>query len=257
VQSETDPVWTAEKANYATGTPVYAESDPVWLAERSNYATGTPLYAFSEVDPSFSGWLDTNEYVQSETDPVWTAEKANYATGTPVYAESDPVFTNWLEETGLFVADVDVFFYHEMAVDGNSAIVVNDFGDYSSTPPKLAFGAYSTATNALQSMYRGGVLEIPDFITSATNIQIQVYGSSANTADSKIDITLYHPETSDTASFNGLATATSNTWTTHNLATTGTFLTNNLAGRAVRVRCRPYSWNGHTSAVERVWRIMQ
>jgi hypothetical protein len=111
VQSETDPVWTSEKANYATGTPVYAESDPVWVAERSNYATGTPLYAFSEVDPAFTNWLDTNEYVQSETDPVWASEKANYATGTPVYAESDPV---WLAERSNYATGTPLYAFSEV-----------------------------------------------------------------------------------------------------------------------------------------------
>ncbi|MDD4737551.1 MAG: hypothetical protein PHP44_15740, partial [Kiritimatiellae bacterium] len=91
---ESDPVWTSERSNYATGTPIYAESDPIWTSERSNYATGTPLYAFTELDPAFTNWLDTNTYVQTESDPVWASEKANYATGTPlyVYTETDPVF---------------------------------------------------------------------------------------------------------------------------------------------------------------------
>ena len=35
---ESDPVWNAEKGNYATGTPIYVESDPVWNAEKGNYA---------------------------------------------------------------------------------------------------------------------------------------------------------------------------------------------------------------------------
>ena len=72
VTSETDPVWEAEKAGYATGTPVYVEADPVWEAEKAEYATGTPVYV--------------------ETDPIWEAEKAAYATGTPLYIEADPVF---------------------------------------------------------------------------------------------------------------------------------------------------------------------
>ncbi|MDD4737302.1 MAG: hypothetical protein PHP44_14495 [Kiritimatiellae bacterium] len=188
------------------------------------------------MDPAFTDWLDTNSYIQTE---------------------SDPVFTNWLDTTYLSAADLDVFFYHEAAVDGNSAIVVADFGDYSSTPPKMAFGGYSTATNALQSMVRGAILRIPSFITHATNIRIQVFGSSTNAAETKLDVTLYHPDTTDTASFTDLRTSTAGGWTTHNLPTSGTFLTNNLAGKAVRVRCRPYCWKGHTSAVERIWRIMQ
>jgi hypothetical protein len=35
--AETDPVWMAEKAGYATGTPVYTESDPVWVADQVDY----------------------------------------------------------------------------------------------------------------------------------------------------------------------------------------------------------------------------
>ena len=108
--AETDPVYSADKANIATGTPVYAETDPVWAAEKFGYATGTPLYV--ESDPLFSaslasaisaantsqwstafGWGDHAEegYLTSETDPVYSADKANIATGTPLYVESDPL----------------------------------------------------------------------------------------------------------------------------------------------------------------------
>jgi len=32
--TEIDPVWGAEKAGYATGTPIYVETDPVWVADQ-------------------------------------------------------------------------------------------------------------------------------------------------------------------------------------------------------------------------------
>ena len=95
VTSETDPVWDAEKAGYATGTPVYVEADPVWEAEKAAYATGTPLYVFTETDPVWEAEkaaYATGTPVYVEADPVWEAEKAAYATGTPLYIEADPVF---------------------------------------------------------------------------------------------------------------------------------------------------------------------
>jgi hypothetical protein len=36
-QAESDPVWQAEKASYATGSPVYVESDPSWAAASNKY----------------------------------------------------------------------------------------------------------------------------------------------------------------------------------------------------------------------------
>lgn len=82
--NEADPLWSAEKSAYATGTPLYAysESDPLWNAEKAAFATGTPLYTYTE------------------TDPVWTLEKSAYATGTPLYTESDPSGTNHVRKTG-------------------------------------------------------------------------------------------------------------------------------------------------------------
>ena len=55
-------------------------------------ATGTPLYAYTETDPAFAGWLETNTYLKSESDPVWSAASNNYFTRT----ESD---TRYLHST--------------------------------------------------------------------------------------------------------------------------------------------------------------
>ncbi len=46
--AETDPVYSADKANIATGTPVYVESDPIYSADKANIATGTPIYVESD-----------------------------------------------------------------------------------------------------------------------------------------------------------------------------------------------------------------
>ncbi len=114
MKSESDPIWSAEKANYATGTPLYAftETDPVFLAQKDQFATGTPLYTFTEVDPALASWIATNTYVKSESDPIWSAEKANYATGTPLYAytESDPVF---LAQKDQFATGTPLYAYTE------------------------------------------------------------------------------------------------------------------------------------------------
>ena len=60
--TESDPLWTAQKTGYATGTPVYAEADPLWTAAKSGYATGTPLYVFAETDPL---WAAASNGIQS------------------------------------------------------------------------------------------------------------------------------------------------------------------------------------------------
>ena len=144
VHSESDPVWIAEKGNYATGTPVYAESDPVWIAEKGNYATGTPLYAFSEVDPAFTNWLDTNSYVHSESDPVWIAEKGHYATGTPVYAESDPV---WIAERGNYATGTPLYAFSEVDPAFTNWLDTNSYVHSESDPVWIAEkGNYATGT---------------------------------------------------------------------------------------------------------------
>ncbi|MBN1268465.1 MAG: hypothetical protein JXB04_02675 [Kiritimatiellae bacterium] len=129
--TETDPVWTAEKSGYATGTPVYAETDPVWTAEKSGYATGTPLYVETDPDAvladgsrAMTGDLDmggnsiTNvadgSIVFADGTAISAAGVGNwntaygwgdhsvegYATGTPVYVETDPTGTSYVQKTG-------------------------------------------------------------------------------------------------------------------------------------------------------------
>ncbi len=117
--TETDPVWLAERSNYATGTPLYAytETDPVWIAERSNYATGIPLYAYTEADPAFTNWLDTNAYIQTETDPVWISEKSNYATGTPLYVET-------IGSSGGTISSAGSSYSHALVWNGSSSGIV-------------------------------------------------------------------------------------------------------------------------------------
>ncbi|HBA85430.1 MAG TPA: hypothetical protein DCZ95_15190 [Verrucomicrobia bacterium] len=68
---------------YGNGTGItnlpngaYTEVDPVWTAEKASYATGTPVYA--ETDPAFGDWLRTNTYVQPESDPIWTSAEPAY-----------------------------------------------------------------------------------------------------------------------------------------------------------------------------------
>lgn len=107
--TELDPVWAAQKAGYATGSPLYAytEADPVWNVQKSNYATGTPLYAYSETDPVWN--VEKSQYATgtplyafAEVDPIWAAQKSAYATGTPLYGftEADPV---WLAEKSAYL----------------------------------------------------------------------------------------------------------------------------------------------------------
>ena len=54
--NETDPVWSAEKSAYATGTPLYVESDPYWAAADSttNYVRRNGDYITGSL------WLATN-----------------------------------------------------------------------------------------------------------------------------------------------------------------------------------------------------
>lgn len=107
--TETDPVWSAEKSGYATGTPIYAETDPVWDAEKTNYATGTPLYVYTETDPVYvaeKSGLATGTPLYAESDPVWESEKPGYATGTPIYVETDPV---WIAEKGAYATGTPVY----------------------------------------------------------------------------------------------------------------------------------------------------
>lgn len=76
--AETDPVWTAEKSGYATGTPVYVETDPIfsatnaWLVRTNDSAyTATVANAASAVQPA-----DTNGWVVSSHSGLATEAQA-------------------------------------------------------------------------------------------------------------------------------------------------------------------------------------
>lgn len=81
IQSETDPIWTADKVNYYTKTECNNKFQlkGAYLTEQNlqGYATTTWVnsnyYTCSESD---------SRYIQSENDPVWTAAKGNYYTKT-------------------------------------------------------------------------------------------------------------------------------------------------------------------------------
>lgn len=81
IQSEIDPIWTADKVNYYTKTECNNKFQlkGAYLTEQNlqGYATTTWVnsnyYTCSESD---------SRYIQSETDPVWTADKGNYYTKT-------------------------------------------------------------------------------------------------------------------------------------------------------------------------------
>lgn len=97
IQSETDPIWTADKVKYYTKTECNNKFQlkGAYLTEQNlqGYATTTWVnsnyYTCSESD---------SRYIQSETDPVWNAAKGNYYTKTEsdsryIRSETDPVWT--------------------------------------------------------------------------------------------------------------------------------------------------------------------
>jgi len=101
ITSETDPIYSADKANIATGTPLYVETDPVFSASAASAISVAQTSQWSQA----YGWGDhgAEGYLTSETDPVYSADKLNIATGTPVYVESDPVFS--VAESGYLKTD--------------------------------------------------------------------------------------------------------------------------------------------------------
>lgn len=62
---------------------IQSETDPVWTADKGNYYTKTEC---------------NNRYIQSETDPVWTAAKGNYYTKTECNNKFQPKGTYLTEQ---------------------------------------------------------------------------------------------------------------------------------------------------------------
>jgi len=152
-------------------------------------------------------------------------------------------------------ASVDMFFYHEEAADTDDVIVVRDWGEYNGTNVTLAYGAYS-ASNLLNSVNRGGVLTIPAWMPEVTSIQYRVFGSSLSLLTNRIEVTFSRKIVGNTYTATN-TTTTAADWTDLNIATTGTFLTNDLSGQAVHVTVREYAGWGATSAVNRVWKVLR
>lgn len=97
IQSEIDPIWTADKVNYYTKTECNNKFQlkGAYLTEQNlqGYATTTWVnsnyYTCSESD---------SRYIQSENDPVWTAAKGNYYTKTECNNRYQPKGTYLTEQ---------------------------------------------------------------------------------------------------------------------------------------------------------------
>jgi hypothetical protein len=179
---ETDPVWTAEKSGYATGTPLYVftESDPVWSSEKSGYATGTPLYAYTE------------------TDPVWLAEKAGYATGTPLYVEVDPIWTAASNDIQSQISHLDTAKVSKAGDTMTGPLIISNsltVGDLTAATGlfshaeggyNFANGTYShaegesTEANAYGSHAEGGVTRTYGIFSHAEGRNSEAYGESSH-----------------------------------------------------------------------------
>lgn len=79
LQTEEDPIWVSERANYFTKTQAdgrylqsFTEEDPVWTSEKANY------YTKIQADGRF---------LQTETDPLFSA--------SPAFGITTPTISNW------------------------------------------------------------------------------------------------------------------------------------------------------------------
>lgn len=97
IQSETDPIWTADKVNYYTKTECNNK-----FQLKGEYLTEQNLQGYATttwVNSNYYTCLESDSrYIQSETDPVWTAAKGNYYTKNEcnnryIQSETDPVWT--------------------------------------------------------------------------------------------------------------------------------------------------------------------
>ena len=136
--TETDPVWSGDKANYTPGNwsaqgYLTAETDPVWSGDQANY-TPTANLNITNWDTAY-GWGNHSAagYLTVETDPVWTAAAGDYYNKT----EADAEFINATEldavdnldnyynktETAALDSDILTNFYNTtqvLAIDGLS-----------------------------------------------------------------------------------------------------------------------------------------
>ena len=206
---ETDPVWSAEKSGYATGTPVYAETDPVWSAEKSGYATGTPVYAESDPlafladgsrplagDVSAAGFDLTGGGVFQATNGIFRNLYGNsrYATnlaGGTVYAD--------------LTANQDLIILGNLLVYGSAT-------NFEWTTVEYRTNVYAGTNYIYEDVYRTNVTyayQITYVVTNTTLYATNYYTTIVNvggSADYSLAASVLLPHLSDGAATNPVAT---------------------------------------------------
>lgn len=129
IETELDPVWTDEKANYTT----HAETANLPISTFTNdigYTTTDTTLTEAEVDEfvANNGYLTeeidgsvTNELQDTSTIPGLLQYVQNHSTGTGT--ETDPVFTAWDKTTGITIEEdqiVNMGNYLTEEIDGDS-----------------------------------------------------------------------------------------------------------------------------------------
>jgi uncharacterized protein YaiE (UPF0345 family) len=195
--NETDPIWTAAKSGYATGTPVYAETDPVWVAAKGAYdgATNALTGRMLALDAASTGAVAVLESATSALNSavsIMLTGKLDAAAAATTYATTASVgavasYTQTVAETaGYTQLVVDVSGYTQRVADVEAA---TNALDVRATALEGATGALNTAVGALNDA------------TGALNTAVGSLQAATNALDVRVGVVESLPSATNWSAF--------------------------------------------------------